>query len=208
MLSAWVGSSATFGCLFLYPFALRFRYKFGLRTTVLFAGALLLPVFIFSPMVKNMNLLFLTFSVPVAISCSIISVVTLTTITECFDRHQGVAFGIRSTLNALGTVMFSLVLPVMLNDFGWSRTFWVLSGISLITFFYGFLYNDRESKDGYPSERVCSVSTVISLPSKDFSKDDLLIYRKILQDKKVIVFLAAHTIFAIVIFLPPMFMVS
>ena len=197
-----------FGCFFLYPISLRLRYKYGIRATVLCAGALLLPIFIFSPMVPNMDLLFLTFSMPTAIACSVIGCATFTTIKECFDRHEGVAFGIRSSMNALGTVMFSFVLPILLVELDWQRTFWILAGISFITICYAFMYNDAETTNGYPSERVCSVSTVISLPTKEFSKNDLSIYWKLLKNKQLLLFLTAHTVFAVVVFMPPVFMVS
>ena len=197
-----------FGCFFLYPISLRVRYKYGIRSTVLFGGALLLPLFLFSPMVPNMDLLFLTFSIPTAIACSIIGCATFTTIIECFERHQGLAFGIRSSMNALGTVMFSFVLPILLSELGWQRTFWILTGISFITMCYACVYVDSGHSDPYPSERVCSVSTVISLPAKDFSKDDLSIYWKLLKSREVLIFLAAHIIFGFVVFMPPVFMVS
>jgi MFS family permease len=196
-----------FGCFFLYPFSLRLRYRYGIRSTVLCAGALLLPVFIFSPMVPNMDLLFLTFSLPVAVACSIISCATVTTITECFQSHQGVAFGIRSSMNALGTVMFSFVLPLLLTELDWQRTFWILSGISFITICYAFLYNDAGTTEDFRTERVCSVSTVISVHTKEFSKDDLCIYWKLLKSKNFLVFLLAHAVFTIVVFMPPVFMV-
>ena len=196
-----------FGCFFLYPISLRMRYKYGIRNTVLCAGALLLPIFIFSPMVPSMDFLFLTFSLPTAVACSIISCATVTTINECFERHQGVAFGIRSSMNALGTVMFSFVLPILLTELDWQRTFWILAGISFITICYAFLYNDAGTTENYRSERVCSVSTVISVRTKEFSKDDLRIYWKLLKSKKVVVFLMAHAVFAIVVFMPPVFMV-
>lgn len=196
-----------FGCFFLYPMSLRLRYKFGIRSTVLCAGGLLLPMFIFSPMVQSMDMLFLTFSVPAAVACSIISCATFTTIKECFQKHAGVAFGIRSSTNALGTVVFSFVLPIMLSDLGWRRTFWILIGISFITILYAFMYNDAGTTDDYRTERVCSVSTVISLPTKEFSKDDMSVYWKLLRSKKLLVFLIAHTVFTIVVFLPPVFMV-
>ena len=205
---AWVGSSAMFGCFFLYPLSLRMRYKYGIRTTVLCAGALLLPVFIFSPMVPSMDLLFVTFSIPAAIACSIVGCATYTTIIECFECHQGLAFGVRSSMNALGTVMFSFVLPILLAELGWQKTFWILTGISFITMCYAFLYHDTGETEDYRRERVCSVSTVIGLPTKEFSKDDMSIYWKLLKSKKLLIFLMAHTVFAIVVFMPPVFMVG
>lgn len=197
-----------FGCFFLFPISLRMRYKYGIRKTVLFAGALLVPLFLFSPMVPNMDLLFLTFSIPIAISCSIIGCATFTTIIECFEKHQGMAFGIRSSMNALGTVIFSFVLPILLSELGWKWTFWILTGVSFITICYAFVYNNAGDTEEYPRERVCSVSTVISLPAKEFSKNDLAIYGKLLKSKKLLVFLAAHTVFVFVVFMPPVFMVS
>ncbi|CAB4040245.1 monocarboxylate transporter 10-like [Paramuricea clavata] len=206
--AAWVGSSAMFGCFFLYPISLRMRYKYGIRKTVLCAGALLVLVFILSPMVPNMALLFLTFSVPMAIACSILSCATFTTIRECFEKHEGVAFGIKSSMNALGTVLFSVFLPILLTKLDWQRTFLILIGISFITFLYALMYNDAGTTEDYRSERICSVSTVISLPTKEFSKNDLKIYWKLLKNKKLLVFLLAHTVFTIVVFMPPIFMVQ
>ena len=158
-------------------------------------------------MVPSMDLLFVTFSTPVAVACSVISCATVTTITECFERHQGVAFGIRSSMNALGTVMFSFVLPILLSELDWQRTFWILAGISFITICYAFLYNDAGKIENHRTERVCSVSTVISVHNKEFSKEDFRIYRELLQNKELLVYLMAHAVFAIVVFMPPVFMV-
>ena len=197
-----------FGCFFLYPLSLRMRYRYGIRTTVICAGVLLLPVFILSPMVPKMYYLFLTFSAPIAIAGSVIGCATFTTIKECFDSYQGVAFGVRSSMNALGTVVFSFVLPILLSELGWQRTFWILTGISFITICYALVYHGSGTSEDYPSERIFSVSTVISLHTKEFSKDDLSIYYRLLKSKKLLVFLLAHTVFVFVIFMPPVFMVS
>ena len=192
-----------FGCFFLYPFALRMRYKFGIRTTVLFAGVLLLLLFILSPMVPTMNLLFLTFSLPFAIAGSIIDCATFTTILKYFEEYKGFAFGTRLGANALGTIMYSFILPIFLTEIGWERTFWILIGICFITMCYGLLHNDS------PSASDCTVSNQDEeLRPKDLKKDDMRIYYKLLKNKELIVFLTANTVFSLVIFMPPVFMVS
>lgn len=192
-----------FGCFFLYPFALQLRYKFGIRATVLFAGVLLLPSFILSPMVHTLNLFFLTFSVPFSVAGSIIACATFTTILEHFDKYRGVAFGVRLGSNALGTVLYSIILPVLLTEIGWKRTFWILIGICFITICYALLHNDT------PSTSDCSRcnSDEEGLP-KVLTKDDIRTYYRLLRNKECIVFLVANTIFSSVVFMPPVFMVS
>ena len=192
-----------FGCFFLYPFAMRMRYKFGIRATVLFAGVLLLPLFILSPMVPTMNLLFLTFSIPFAISGSIIDCATFTTILKYFEKYKGVAFGTRLGSNALGTIMYSFIFPILLTEIGWERTFWILIGICFITMCYGLLHNDS------PSASDCTVGTPDGdVMPKDITQDDVQIYYRLLKNKECIVFLTANTIFCSVVFMPPVFMVS
>ena len=195
-----------FGCFFLYPFALRLRYKYGIRATVLFAGALLLPLFILSPMVPSMNLLFLTFSLPFAVAGSLIDCATFTTILEHFDKHKGIAFGVRLGTNALGMIMFSWSLPVLLSEIQWKHTFWILTGICFITICYGLVYSDSQSIDDC-ALRTGSTDSMESLP-KDVTRDDYKVYYGLLQNKELVVFLIANTVFISVIFMPPVFMVS
>lgn len=205
--SAWVGSTAMFGCFFFYPLALRMRYKFGIRATVLFAGALLLPVFILSPMVPSMDLLFLTFSIPFAISGSIIGCATYTTIEGYFEKYVGVAFGIRSGANALGIIMYSFLLPILLTEIGWNRTFWILTGICFITICYGLVYYDSQSFDDYSLGSVSVDTDSTVAPVKEIN-DDLRIYLRLLKHKEFVVFFVANTVFAFVVFMPPVFMVQ
>ena len=200
-VSAWVGSTAMSGCLFLYPFTLRIRRKFGIRTSVLIAGALMLPLFLASPMVPSMDFLFLTFSVPFAIAASLVGCATLTTILDYFDKFQGVAFGVRLSASSLGAIMFSYLIPILLEEIGWQRTFWILTGICFVTMCFALAYNDTKCPCDHPANNNNNEEMVQKI-------DERKIYSRLLKNKEYLVYLIANTVFSSVVFMPPVFMVS
>ena len=161
----------------------------------------MLPLFLASPMVPSMDFLFLTFSVPFAIAASLVGCATLTTILDYFDKFQGVAFGVRLSASSLGAIMFSYLIPILLEEIGWQRTFWILTGICFVTMCFALAYNDTKCPCDHPANNNNNEEMVQKI-------DERKIYSRLLKNKEYLVYLIANTVFSSVVFMPPVFMVS
>ena len=161
----------------------------------------MLPLFLASPMVPSMDFLFLTFSVPFAIAASLVGCATLTTILDYFDKFQGVAFGVRLSASSLGAIMFSYLIPILLEEIGWQRTFWILTGICFVTMCFALAYNDTKCPCDHPANNNNNEEMVQKI-------DERKIYSRLLKNKEYLVYLIANTVFSSVVFMPPVFMVG
>lgn len=211
--TAWVGSLTFFCTFFLYPFTLHMREKLGHRVIVLLAGALVVPTFLLSPSMPTMNLLFLTFSVPFGVTCSIIDCATVATISEYFDKYRGVAFGLRIGTAALGTMMYSFSLPVLMSEIGWKTTFGILISMSCICVFYASVYRrplvecSVAGTEPLKINSSCKKINVNLIKRVMRDEDDLRMYHRLLKDKKFLMFLLPSITFYAVVLMPPIFMV-
>ena len=176
----------------------------------------MVPTFFLTPLMPTMNLLFLTFSIPYGITCSIIYCAVFTTILEYFDRRRGTAFGVVIGCNALGTTMYSFFLPVLMNRVGWKETSWILTGMSFICVIFALVYRKPESR------RQCSVNgedVEVKLNGKKMEvnlkectledeDDHLRTYCQLLKNKRFLMSLISFVSFTSVALMPSVFMVS
>ena len=97
--------------------------------------------------------------------------------------------------------MFSYLIPILLEEIGWQRTFWILTGICFVTMCFALAYNDTKCPCDHPANNNNNEEMVQKI-------DERKIYSRLLKNKEYLVYLIANTVFSSVVFMPPVFMVS
>ena len=145
-----------------------------------------------TPFVPNMNYVFLTFSIPIGISTSFISVLSIITQREYFSKYYGLAIGLRYSANALGSVVISFILPLTLDRIGFKHT--LLSMIALSPFILCYGLVSRHQVTDYRSYKN--------------EKSTKKIYCEFLQDRSFTLSLSGIVLFMGCSMIPHLLMVS
>lgn len=190
----WVGSVVFFLSLSLAPVVVYIYRRVGFRwcmfiTSVLFGFAVCV-----TPFMTNLNMVFVTFSIPFGSAMSFIFTLSVTTQREYFDKYFGFAVGVRFCANSLGSVVLSFILPIILAELGYKMTFLSLLVIVPIILCYGFVARHRIPQDTDITKRN--------------RKSLVFLYKELLQDKSFTITVLALTIYFFPCFIPLIFMVS
>ena len=147
-----------------------------------------------TPFMTNMNVVFLTYSIPFGCSLSLVTNLSVITLREYFSKYFGFAVGVRFSANALGTVVVSFTVPIILAELGYKMTFVSLLAVAPIVFCYGFVARHHVRQDTELRKR--SEKSVINL------------YKEFLQDKSFAICLVAIGMYFFTCYIPMIFMVS
>ena len=166
--------------------------RLGFRWCMLISSIFYCSSLLATPFVPNMNYVFLTFSIPIGISTSFISVLSIITQREYFSKYYGLAIGLRYSANALGSVVISFILPLTLDRIGFKHT--LLSMIALSPFILCYGLVSRHQVTDYRSYKN--------------EKSTKKIYCEFLQDRSFILSLSGIVLFMGCSMIPHLLMVS
>ena len=152
----WIGSTLFFLVCLAYPLAIFIRRHIGTRPMILCATFLIVLTFVSTPFMPNLNLIFLTFSIPFGIGSGVLECLSIVTLREHFDRNLGLATGIRSAWISTVGILYSYLLPIFFDAIGWRKTFFALSSLGAACVVYVIAYRDADfgKKTSEPSEKV------------------------------------------------------
>ena len=152
----WIGSTLFFLVCFAYPLAIFLRRHFGTRPMILCATFLIVFSFVSTPFMPNLNLLFLTFSIPFGIGSGVLECLSIVTLREHFERNLGLATGIRSACVSTIGILYNYLLPIVFDAIGWRKTFFALSSLGATCVVYVIAYRNADfgNKTSEPSEKV------------------------------------------------------
>ncbi|XP_028397750.1 monocarboxylate transporter 12-like [Dendronephthya gigantea] len=187
----WIGSIVFFLIFGFAPVVVSVHNRFGFRWCMFISCFFYCLSFLITPFVENMNIIFLTFSIPIGLSISMISTLSVTTQREYFSKYYGSAICIRYGATALGTVVVSFVLPFVFDGVGYKNTFLCMLAFLPVIVCYGLVSRDQ----------------VTNIESHKNEKSTKKIYLELLQDKTFTLGLAGIALQMLSITIPHVFMV-
>ncbi|XP_068730999.1 monocarboxylate transporter 10-like isoform X1 [Montipora capricornis] len=101
----------------------------GCRVTALIGGAVCAIGLVASSFVKNISLLFLTYSVFVGLGCSCTYSAGLIVLKRYFSKRQSIAVGIISGGIGFGVIVMSPTAELMIRATDWQTTFLIMAGV-------------------------------------------------------------------------------
>ena len=191
----WIGSVVYFLALVLSPLVVYINGLVGFRWCMFISSALFCFSLCVTPFMTNTTLIFCTYSIPLGCALSVISTLTITTQREYFDKYFGLAVGVRFSANSIGAIVISIILPIILAEFGYKMTFFSLLVFAPILLFYGLVARHHVRQVQVTEMKRCGKS-VTSL------------YKEFLRDKSFTVSLIGTTMYCFTCLIPLIFMVS
>lgn len=176
----------------LSPLVVYIHERISFRWCMFIASLLFCFSMSITPFLNNFYLVLFGFSVPFGLSISFVSTLSVVTQREYFSKHFGLAVGLRYTANAVGTIVLSFILPIILSDLGYKMTFLSLLIFSPVPIVFGMVarHQPRSSSDKNVRASVFSL------------------WREFLQDKSFALNLMAVAIYFLICFVPLIYMVS
>jgi nitrate/nitrite transporter NarK len=142
----------------------------------------------------DLNVIFLTYSIPLGFSLSLITTLSVVTQREYFSKYFGLAVGLRFSANAIGAVVVSFILPIVLAELGYKMTFISLLVFAPMILCYGLVARHHVHQD-------------TELRKRD-GKSTINLYKEFLQDKSFTTCLVAIAMFFSTCFIPTIFLVN
>ena len=196
MLLFSAGISSLFG-VYLY------RY-FGLRRVMFVCAAIVVLVFIITPIMPSLELIFLTYSIPFGIVTGMHESISVVSLREYFSKKLGLATAVRYVGNATGPMVFSYLIPIIYESAGWHKMMSCFSALGLVFIVFAVCYKPfprmHEKQDS---------SAMLHTKQENYTKMNLLQATKwLLKDKRALMVLAGVALFSVVEYTPNMFMVG
>ena len=166
--------------------------RIGFRWCMLICSFLCGFSFILTPFVPNIEFVYLTYSIPIGISLSFISTLSVITLREYFSKFFGFAIGIRYGAGALGAAVISLILPFVFDGIGVKPAFFSMLSFLPIMLSYGLV-----SRHHLTDTRLHR--------NKKSTKD---IYWEFVHDRSFTICLAGILLYMMSCTIPTIFMVS
>ena len=184
-----------FLALALSPVAVYVHERVGFRWCMFIASVLYAFSLCVTPFMTDLNVVFLTYSIPFGCSLSLVSTLSVITLREYFSKYFGFATGLRFSGNATGSVAISFVLPIILAETGYKMTFVSLLVFAPIILCYGFVARHHH------------VHQDTELRKTD-GKSAINLYKEFLQDRSFTICLIAIGMYFFTSFIPTIFLVS
>ena len=189
-----IGSMVYFLALALSPIAVYVHERVGFRWCMFIASLLYAFSLCVTPFMTDLNIVFLTYSIPFGCSLSLVSTLSVITLREYFSKYFGFAVGLRFGANAIGSVAVSFVLPIILAEVGYKMTFVSLLVFAPIVLCYGFVARHHHMHQD------------TELRKRD-RKSAINLYKEFLQDKSFTICLIAIGMYFFTCFIPLIFLV-
>ena len=190
------------GC-FAFPVAVYLRRHFGFRLVVLCAAVLVAFAFISTPFMPKLHFLYLTYSIPFGIGAGFIDCFSVITLREFFAKYLSIALGMRFAASSIGQIVWSYLLPVLLDAVGWRKTFMAFSSFSIACIFYAMVY--RRPTVHQTGEKISAkdhdIADAAAIPRKRGASYGFL------RNTAFLFLLVACLMVALVIAVPAMFIV-
>ena len=193
-LVGWIGSMVFFLALALSPIVVYIHRRVGFRWCMLISSVLYAFSICVTPFMTDINIVFLTYSIPFGSSLSFVITLSVITQREYFSKYFGFAVGVRFSANSIGAVVISFILPIIFVELGYKMTFASLLVFAPIILCYGFVGRHHVDQDTELTER--SGKSVINL------------YKEFIQDKSFTISLVAIAMYLFTCLVPMIFMVS
>ena len=190
----WIGSIIFFLGRALSPIVVYIHRRVGFRWCMFISSVLYAFSLCVTPFMTDINIVFLTYSIPFGSSLSILATLSVITQREYFSKYFGFAVGVRFSANSIGAVVMTFILPIILAELGYKMTFVSLLVFAPIILCYGFVGRHHVHQDTESTER--SGKSVINL------------YKEFLQDKSFTISLVAIAMYFFTCYIPIVFMVS
>ncbi|XP_028397681.1 monocarboxylate transporter 4-like [Dendronephthya gigantea] len=193
-IGGWIGSVIFFLALALTPLVVYIHRRAGFRWCMLITSILFSFSLCLTPFMTNTILIFFTYSIPFGCVLSVISTLTIITQREYFSKYFGLAVGVRFSANAIGAMVVSIILPIILAEFGYKMTFFSMLVFTPVLLLYGLVARHQAQQVQVRETEKCGES-VTSL------------YKEFFQDKSFTVSLIGVTMFTFTCLIPLIFMV-
>lgn len=107
-------------------------------------GLVLLGVgFAVSSVSRSVNLLYITYSIPVGIGTSFAYASGYIAVRQYFNKRYSLAIGIVSAGTGGGPLAFGPVFEILTDRFGWQNTFRIISGTFVFLFLFVFILDSN-----------------------------------------------------------------
>jgi hypothetical protein len=180
--------------LALAPVTVYVHGRVGFRWCMFIASVLYTFSLCVTPFMTDLNVLFLTYSIPFGFALSLVVTLSVVTQREYFSKYFGLAVGVRFSANAIGAVVVSFILPIVLAELGYKMTFISLLVFAPMILCYGLVARHHVHQD-------------TELRKRD-GKSTINLYKEFLQDKSFTTCLVAIAMFFSTCFIPMIFLVS
>lgn len=188
--SAWVGSIHQGFLYILAPFVTMAADLWGCRMTSLVGGILCVAGLGASSFATRVYHLFLAYGVVFGTGACFVFITTYRAISLWFKRHLALVNGICTAGQYSGTIVFSQVIQLVVEQKGLSGTFRILAGIASVMVFIALVYRQPPDTPGGTSpEKLCVKPKDIF----DFS---------LLKDKSFFIFLLGTSLYAFGSYVP------
>ncbi|XP_046852946.1 monocarboxylate transporter 12-like isoform X3 [Xenia sp. Carnegie-2017] len=198
----WLGSIAFSLVSISYPVVVFLGRRFGSQGVLIISGILITTSYIVTPFMPSVNYLYFTYCFGVGFAASCVDCLSVVILPEFFDKHLGLATGIRLSSIAAASILFNFMVPIFVVEIGWQKLFYCFSSVGLLLIMYSFLFRIKHPVHDVPSNEVEEKETYSVCGEK------LTIKERILHDRgfQLIVFGCVPYLFAILV--PAMFMVA
>lgn len=181
------------------------RRRFGLRPVMFCSAVLVVFTFTSTPFMPSLNFVFLTYSIPFGISAGFLDCLSIITLREYFDKHLGLACGLRFASVATGGMTFNYFLPIFIERLSWKKTFFAFSSLGAAFVVYALVYRSRDS--GKEAFDVISAKDQEIEASEEISRKIGASYGFV-RNKGFLLVLTASALYFGICVVPAMFVVS
>ncbi|XP_065066611.1 monocarboxylate transporter 10-like isoform X3 [Rhopilema esculentum] len=179
--TAWTGSLPTSLMFVLGPVSCWIINKAGLRLCTMIAAFLVSLSLLMTSFATNLDLVFISFSVPFGLGSSVLLMASVKSVCIYFDKWLSLAYGLQTGCVALLQAGFSSLLVLLLKEVRFERTFQILSAVFLVICLAGGL-------------TFCPTSYAVEKDEPEKKTTNFRIYFKLLKNKKICIFLVANFI--------------
>ena len=123
------------------------------------------------------NYLYFTYCFGVGFAASCVDCLSVVILPEFFDKHLGLATGIRLSSIVAASILFNFMAPIFVVEIGWQKLFYCFSSVGLLLIMYSFLFRIKHPVHDVPSNEVEAKETY------SVCGENLTINERILHDR-------------------------
>ncbi|XP_046852952.1 monocarboxylate transporter 8-like [Xenia sp. Carnegie-2017] len=204
----WLGS-ITFALLCVaFPVAVFLSRRLGFQVLIFGSGILITTGYIVTPFMPSVNYVYFTYSLGVGFGIGCVDCLSIAILPEFFDKHLGLATGIRLSSIAAASILFNFMVPILVVEIGWQKLFYCFSSVGPLIILYSMFFrtDHPEHREGnaVPDEPEKKGKEVLPQACEEkFDFKDAL-----LRDRGLQLILIGCMPYLFAVLVPAMFMVA
>ena len=145
-LSAWVASISFAVSLSISPVTYRLDERIGQRNSMIIASSLFGSSLLISSFATNLDLLFFTIGVLLAVALSFCKAASMFVLPHYFEKNYVLALGISLSGGSLGSLAFSNIKGYIFANFSYQTGMQLLASTSIILFLCGLTFKHPQKR--------------------------------------------------------------